>query len=531
MPTYYKRNINPTNNNWNQANNWSTVSSTSAVNIGTFPSSTTLDPVIFDANSIGVTVNVASQCTSLDFTSYAATITMTSSITVYGNITLGVSMVIAGTGTLAIQATSTYTSNGVTWPNTLSLQAFVNITVTLASLITTVQNLSNTGSSGGNITTVNGNTLNILGNLTMLVILAGSTQVNLTGTGTWNASAEVRTKLNIDTLGTITRGVNGYAYSGTELKYTQGTLANSSTNLVLSNGGNSTVISNGANWGNVQMVSSTITLSDNMTIDNLLVQTTNVILNGSNLKINGNISITNINLSGTTVLQIIGTGNQTWTSTTGGRIATSLNIDKPSGTFTLSSANISYGSGTLTYTRGTFDPGTSTFLTPVGGVTFNILALGFTLNNFTPTGLPIALPTYTINTNPLIITGNLTLSGTAFTFEGTRGWTCANLLCSSINCIIILQNSVTYTTTTSVNMLATAANPITMRSNTPTVTRAIWTLNQGATQSIVYVNGQGLDSNAGQTIWTFGGVITTALVPLNWNVGARPAPYGFISFS
>jgi hypothetical protein len=536
MPIYYKRDATGTAN-WNLATSWSTVSSTSATNTGpfpSFPSSTTLDPVIFDANSSACTVNVLSNCTSLDFTTYAATITMTNTLQVHGNIALGVGMGIAGTGTLVIAATSTYTSNGVTWPNTLSLGIGPSITITLASLITTVQNLSNDGSNLGIITTVNGNTLNILGNLTLFVILAGSTQINLTGTGTWNSAnalAEVRNKLNIDTLGTITRGANGYTYSGLELKYTKGNLVNGSTYLYLSyNANTSSIISNGVNWGNVYILQNTTTLTDDMNINNLEFSFNNAVLNGSNLRINGNINLAAGAqvLTGTTVLRIIGTGNQTWTTGNSTcRIGTSMNIDKVSGTFTLNSANIAYGSATsiLTYTKGTFVPSTSTFLTPTGGVTFNITASGFSLNNWSP-----VVGTYTINTNPLIINSSLLLSGST-TFAGTAGWTCATLTCTTNNSTITLQNSVTYRTTTGVQLVSSlSTQPIIIVSNNPSI-RAIWTLDYGATQSIIYVNGTRIDSSLGQTIWTFGGLISNTPLgaeTLNWRTGTRPGTIAYV---
>lgn len=533
---YYKRDTSGTTN-WNSATSWSTIGSTSATNAGTFPSSTTADPVIFDANSSNVTVNVVSTCTSLDFTNYAGTITMTSNLTVHGNVTLGASMGIAGLGTLSIQATSTYTSNGVTWPNTLTLAAFGNITVTLASSITTVQNLSNTGSNTANITTINGNTLNILGNLTILVILAGSTQVNLIGTGTWNSAnlgVEVRTKLNIDTLGTITRGANGYAYAGPELKYTQGNLVNGTANLRLSAGDNTlSIISNGVNWGNVFVISATTTLTDDMNINDFVFSSSSVVLNGSNLRINGNLtSASSAVTTGTTVFQIIGTGNQTWTTlNTTTRIGNSMNIDKVSGTFTLSSANIAYGSATavLTYTQGTFVPGTSTFITQAG-VTFNIIAPGFSLNNWSP-----LVGTYTINTNPLIINSSLTLAG-ATTFAGTVGWDCGNLICPTAGTFnITLQELVEYRTRVAVSITGGTSGLRPTIVSSGAATRAIWTLDQSATQTLIYVNGTRIDSsqNNGQTIWTFGGTISTTppgAETLNWNVGTRPGTvaYSFI---
>ena len=466
MPTYYKRNTSGTTN-WNLATSWSTVSSTSAVNLGTFPSSTTLDPVIFDANSSNVTVNVVSNCTSLDFTNYAGIITMTSNLTVHGNITLGVSMGMLGSGILTIGATSIYTSNGVTWTGTLQLGSGPSINITLASLITTVQNLRVSAGASGTIQTVNSNTLNILGDLTMLTHLAGSTQLNLIGTGTWNSqggtNSEVRTKLNINTLGTITRGVNGSAYAGLELKYTQGSLVNGSANLLLSGGASTlSVISNGVNWGNVTLSANTTTLTDDMNI-NSLIFSNNAVVNGSNLNINENISqSTGAVITGTTVFKVIGTGNQTWNATnTTTRIANNMNIDKASGTVTITSANLSYGSATsiLTYTQGTFVPGTSTFLTPTGGVTFNIIGSGFSLNNWNP-----VIGTYTINTNPLVVNNSLLLAGNT-TFAGTAGWITNNFTYPVTPAACTLQAGNTYRVNGLFTMIGTAASRATLQSS------------------------------------------------------------------
>jgi hypothetical protein len=532
MPPYYKRNTSGTTN-WNLATSWSTVSSTSATNTGTFPSSTTADPVIFDANSSNVTVNVFSNCTSLDFTNYLGTITMTNNLAVYGNITLGVSMGIAGTGILSIAGTSTYTSNGVTWTGTLSLGLSSVITITLGSLITTVQNLRVSSGAAANVITVNSNTLNVLGDLTLLVHLGGSTQLNLTGTGTWNSQnigVEVRTKLNIDTLGTITRGANGCAYAGPELKYTQGTLINGSTFLRLSAGVvTSSIISNGINWGNVLFAGSTTTLSDDMNINNFDFSVNSAIINGNNLRINGNInSASSAVITGTTVFQIIGTGTQTWTTANStARIGNSMNIDKVSGTFTLNSANIAYGSATavLTYTQGTFVPSTSTFITQ-SGTTFNITASGFSLNNWSVSG-----GTYTINTNPLIVNSSILLTGST-TFTGTSGWDCSNLICSTAGAIFItLQHLVSYRTRLGVSITG-GANAVrtTMRSSL-VGTDAIWTLDFGATQSLIYVNGTDIDSSGGQTIWSFGVLITDVNTSINWNPGVplRTVVYTFVN--
>ena len=77
-------------------------------------------------------------------------------------------------------------------------------------------------------------------------------------------------------------------------------------------------------------------------------------------------------------------------------------------------------------------------------------------------------------------------------------------------------------------MLGTAGvGRIIIRSNAPTVSYAIWTLQNPATQSMVYVNGQGVNSNAGMTIYSFGGDVLTSLPALNWYNGASQRTKAF----
>lgn len=130
---------------------------------------------------------------------------------------------------------------------------------------------------------------------------------------------------------------------------------------------------------------------------------------------------------------------------------------------------------------------------------------------------------------PLVILNNLTISGNT-TFAGTSGWTCANLICTVSNINITLQNSVTYTTTTSAQLTGgTNAARIVMTSNSATV-RTIWTLQNGATQNLTYVNGTRIDSSLGQTVYTFGGTISTTppgAETLNWNLLTTPGTVAY----
>lgn len=130
---------------------------------------------------------------------------------------------------------------------------------------------------------------------------------------------------------------------------------------------------------------------------------------------------------------------------------------------------------------------------------------------------------------PLFITTNLTISAST-TFGGTLGWTCSNLICSTAGVTITLQDSVTYTTTTSAQLTGgTNASRITMQSSSATV-RTIWTLQNGATQSLIYVNGTRIDSSLGQTVYTFGGTISTTppgAETLNWSLLVAPGTVAY----
>lgn len=130
----------------------------------------------------------------------------------------------------------------------------------------------------------------------------------------------------------------------------------------------------------------------------------------------------------------------------------------------------------------------------------------------------------------LVILNNLTISNN-ITFAGTDGWTCNNLICTVTPPVTItLQNSVTYTTTTSAQLTSgTNASRITMQSNSATV-RAIWTLQNGATQTLTYVNGTRIDSSGGQMVYTFGGAISTTPVgaeTLNWSLLVAPGTVAY----
>jgi hypothetical protein len=129
----------------------------------------------------------------------------------------------------------------------------------------------------------------------------------------------------------------------------------------------------------------------------------------------------------------------------------------------------------------------------------------------------------------MVVNSIITLTGAGATFDGSFGWTCGNLICTTAGTFnITLKEFLTYRTRLGVSISGgTSALRPTMRSSTSNL--AIWTLDFGATQTLIYVNGTNIDSSLGQTVWTFGGTISAAT--RNWNNGTRPgtSAYTFVN--
>ena len=517
MPTYYKRD-NTGTTNWNLSTSWSTVSSTSSTNTGTFPSAAFADPVIFDANSSNVTINVASVCTSVTCTGYTGQITFTNNLSVVNNVTFSAGMTTTGTGNLIVIRTSTLTSNGVQLSGGLTFAPDVaGFTGTFADNWTIVGSLTRTGAIAYTIAGSGGvRTISVQGSFTGGSLTFSSITLRMTGTGNLSggmASSSGNVTFEINTAGTISH--NGtFSLNGIIFTYTSGTF-NSTATLAC---GNNTVTFN--NWGNINrsfsafdwnalLSGQTITLNSDVYITNNVTFTgnsNNNVINGAAFKfyVGGSITGSSLRLSGTASIELIGSTNA---SITIGTLNNSLTINKnPLATLTLNSFIYGQTGGTLTYTNGLLNLGTSTITISANN--------DCTINNMTFWNLTIpGLSTITQNVANTI-QNNLTLAATNnVTFAGTAGWTCANLICTTPARTITLQNSITYTTTTFANMVATAASPITMTSSSLSI-RAIWTLNNGASQIMTYINGTRIDSSLGQTIYSFGGVLTDTI---NWN--------------
>jgi hypothetical protein len=538
MPTLYFRNVGTA---WNNNTSWSS-GSTTGVSAGVIP--TGFDDVIFDANSAAscpVTTTIGI-CRDLTTTGYTGTITLNVDLQVRGNIITGSGTVFSGTSwfTIAGQTpavSKTMSSNGVFFPN---FQLGVGGPPAHTLTFNDVLNVNNIRHAVANAVTTNANSVNVNGSMTMEnvgVTWVGTTVYNLIGTGNFGmvgVNPAFGVTININTPSTITFLAN-VRLNGLTFNYISGNVNTTTNSSLFDLYANNTITSKNVGTGNeivfnnvrggftgingITTLGSDITIRGNLTVGdfNGYSFNNNVIYVQGNV-INPNSNITN---GGTSIVEMIGTGNTSITnlgatpSSSTGFLGRSLVINKTGATVSLI-GNLTLNATGREYTvaSGTFNPSVSTIsLANNINATFN----GFTFWNLTIPGVSVITQNAT-NT----IQNNLTLASNGnVTFSGTAGWNCANLLCSTANRTITLQEGIQYNTSNNANMLGTDAQRITMQSSSG-VNRAIWTLAPAATQSMVYVNGTRIDSSLGQTIWSFGPPVLTNT--LNWNSGSKPRP-------
>jgi len=521
MPTWTG---NGSTNNWSEGANWDTLSAPTLATNALFPGT--------GANgNKNVTITFAATCTNLDFTGYSGTATFTNTLTIRGSgVNLGTTVTIAGSAGITINSTVTasFTANGLAFN-----QPIIYNSNGTAGFTHTYDNWSITSFTtnfiGGNpILIAGGSTITLTGSMLISQVLTAPTVTfRMTGTGTLASGVNCSALIRIDS-GANTTTVSNLSIINGSLTYVSGVISASGQLNTL--GTCSLDLQNQLFSNYFQTFATNVTLISDANFNNVTMGAnggTSCVLNsaGFRLKARGNFTFsqTNANLTGTGIVSLIGSGNINFT------IGNSVNVDfeiNTSGSYTFVSNSFFGGAGkSFTHTAGIVNPGL--FTTTFGVASPTVATYTLNISNINWYNIIFLLNnngTNTINL-PLIVTNNLTLNGTTV-FTGTAGWTCANLLCSVAG-TITLQNSVSYRTTTSVNLLGTNLQRITMTSNDATV-RAIWTLDQGATQSIVYVDGTRINSSLGQTIWSFGSTLTNTL---NWNVGSQLPNYGFISFS
>jgi hypothetical protein len=497
---------------WNNAGNWA------AGGTGTGIPSATVDAIFSGTPTRPCVLGANRTCRALTFTAYTSTVDLaTFTLTANNNITFQAdqsSRVLGTTGILSSGASQTITSNLGTWPLNYSIANVASITITLADNMV----VSGSYSASGGSRIINGFSLFVGTNLTSSATHSGTTNFIMNGSGTYSGTSACN--LEIDTSGTII--ITGSIILTRRFIITNvGTITMTSANVSIQD--TTTINLGGRIIGNLShtfTVGSTVTYLTDVYCSNFTIGNGSNIYNGpGRIYASGNYTMGGTS-SGTLVVELKGTG-----TISTGTMGLSCIISS-SGTYTLG-ATLTLGTNiSFTCSTPTLNTATST-VTINSGVT--ISTLGVNWYNIT---IP-ASATITIN-QLLSIINILSLSGTT-TFTGTAGWTCNTLSLTAAGAFIItLQNAITYITITSAQLTGgTNAARYTMTSNSGTI-RAIWTLTNGASQALTYVNGTRIDSSAGQTVYTFGGTISTTPVgseTLNWLLLTPPrtVAYTFVN--
>ena len=469
-----------TNSNWGTSTNWS---------LGAVPTLNDGNIAKFDASSPNCTLNTTCVCNEVDFSGYINTLTLTNLLTVNGNVTLGSAMLFSGTERIVMTATASLKSNGVVFPNDIG---FVG-TITITALDDIVISGSNSSSSS---TTMNGFSFTIAKSITG--IFKGTTNFIMNGTGVIGAGTEVRGDFTINTGGTITQVGTFEIYNGT-LSKTSGTLVvNTGSILYLRN--NSKFNLSSTTFKKIIFADTTNTLLSDANCDEAVLGVTAI--NGLfNINVNTLLNVVT-DCSGTAsfVLQ----NSPTWSGA--GILKNNLTI-KSTATPTIS-GTVKYDTGTLTNEVGSIVTTTGSTLSIAASVTLN--TNGINWNNVT-----ITTGTATLNS---LLTVNGTLSvGSAgnVTFAGTHGFTYNTFSCITAGRTINLTAGITYLGTNSLIVTGTSGSKVLFVSTSGTV-KAIFNLQNGATQSVTNCNATRIDSSGGQTIYTSEGTLTDTI---NWGIG------------
>ncbi len=243
---------------------------------------TSSDNVVATATSGNLVVNSTTLCicASADFTGYTGILSGTGNIQLFGNITLVTGMTITVTGSIAPNASGTWTSNGKIWNGGIVPTAVS--TITLADDWTIVGAFGHT-TTGGTIT-FNNNNLFLRGNYTASSgrIITGSSLVvlNATTTQTINVSGTWSIDMSINASGAvIIQGLNVSA-SMSITYVTAGSFSHTGLLSVLSS---FTFDTAGISWNNVTITSnSTMTLNSLWSIaGTLTITTVSVVFDGT----------------------------------------------------------------------------------------------------------------------------------------------------------------------------------------------------------------------------------------------------------
>lgn len=581
-------------NKWGTSTNWSTL----AVPTASDGNTATFDGAISTANCTLETSNKV--CNAIEVKNdYTGTITFTTNLTVSGSGTLGTSMVFAGAGTLAFNATGTLTSNGVTCPQPLTLSGTNTFTI---SGTWTNSGTVQLGATTGTVT-VNGGNLDFTGSFThggSTSVITGTATLRCRGTGTYtNPTSTGVLILNfvINTAGTLTfSSTNNFNYKSATLTYTAGTVVTTGATMVVFVQNNDLTVfnTNGITWASVTFTNTTgasrvVTFSSNFTLSDTLTfaGSRQITYNGAAILAGGNVtcSTTALAMPGTTTLTLNGTGTITTSGGTPIGMATTINTSGTvtfSGTVLFSGASLTYTAGTVTTTSSTLQITTGVTL-DVSGITWNNVQTGsagvvdFTVTltsalivggNFTmavntatrtidgsyiQVAGDILLPNITsgtvVGTSEIRKTGsgNLTMNASLtsgklgipvrfidaatitianpfratqfilehdITFAGASGFDVDTLTSVTAGKTNTLVAAVTYRVRSQLTMRGSSASHVSLVSDTPS-TKAVFTLDNAANQSVKYVTATDIDSSGGEPIHDYRGTLTRTV---NWDI-------------
>ena len=306
------------NNNWGTIGNWSLTEGGAGGQ--SVPSAS--DDVFLDTGSPSCILdNTNKVAKTLTASAYTGTLTFSNALSVSGNITIGANMKFAGESRLLMIAAGTWTTNGKTIPQSITIGGFASGTVTLAGALTTsgdllLSNMTSTTFSGDfhitaatctisgaqTVTLVHDVTItglttiadtNVIdgafnwntGGLTTTGSLTGTATIVLTG-GTWTGAAGTLSN-NLTFAGdVIVSGTVKYAASGTPtITYSSGTIT--TTDSILSIAAACTLATNGMSWANI-----TLTLALTLTINSLLTATGTLTIPNAAITFNGTAGFT-----------------------------------------------------------------------------------------------------------------------------------------------------------------------------------------------------------------------------------------------
>lgn len=359
---------------WGSTSSWSLAPG----GAGGQPVPTAADDVVVDNQSPSTcTVDTSARvCRSLVTAGWTGTLEMNQTLSVSGHIQLSSTTTVTGTGKL--ESIANTGSNHIldTYIPVLGFRGAVTHTIsTTGSVPATCGNLF-LGTTT-NATVVNGNDIEIAGNLDMTLsttgVLSGTADLVMTGTGQIKyptSTGVLRNALKFNTSGTITFATGTFRYNTGVITHIAGTVDASGCDLNITA---ATTLDCGANvtWKTISVTgTTTLTLTSDCYVSGLATlagTTLTTTLNGSNLRVGGGLTINGTTgiITGTTVIVLTGTGTLTVATTTGLH-ACDLKIDAGAGTIT-TSGTIRYALSRIQYLSGTVVTSAGTWATAGGG--------------------------------------------------------------------------------------------------------------------------------------------------------------------